>query len=440
MIQTAVTVACGAGFSGDRIQPAVDLASSGTVDWVILECLAERTLVHGLSARAADPSAGYDQRLERRLAPLLPAAGATGCGIVTNLGAANPVAAGEAVIRLAAELDLPGPRVAVVTGDDIIDQVDHVDWLGDRAPVGGEWLGVHAYLGKDAIASAVGDGAGVVITGRVADSTLFAAPVDGLLDLDEAGLAGATTVGHLLECGGQLTGGNLATDRGAPLPASDLAELGYPLARVGADGRATIAVLPDKPARLDPLTCTLQLLYEVHDPRRYYTPDAILDLADVHFSQTGVNEVSLAGCRSHGRPPSLKAVGFYHRPGHVADVEIGYGGIGALDRALVAADTLRLRMDLIGVAEVAIDLVGVDSILGGATPIMAPPAEVRVHVSARCSDPDLAQAVEDEVYALTLCGPAGGAALRSERRPNIDVVAGTIDRRWVHERVEWVHR
>lgn len=434
-----VTVACGAGFSGDRIEPAVDLASSGSVDWVVLECLAERTLVHGLASRAADPAAGYDQRLTRRLTPLLPAAAAGNCGVVTNLGAANPAAAGVAVARLARQLGLGNRRVAVVTGDDILDQEVHVEWLPPGRPSGGEWLGVHAYLGKTAIAGAVAEGARVVVTGRVADSTLFAAPVEGLLGgLHDPGLAAATTVGHLLECGGQLTGGNLAASRGHQLNAAELAEIGYPLARLDADGRATIGVLPGKPARLDPLTCTLQLLYEVHDPRRYYTPDAILDFGEVQFKQTGVNEVALSGCRSSGRPPTLKAVGFYRRPGNVADVEIGYAGVGALDRARVAADTLRLRLHRIGISESAVDLVGIDSILGGTTPSVAPPAEVRVHVSARCPDPDLAQAVEDEVYSLTLCGPGGGSALRSERRPNIDVVAGTIGRQWVHEEIGWV--
>lgn len=432
------TVGCGAGFAGDRVEPATDLAKSGVIDWVALECLAERTLVHGLMARATDPTAGYDVRLQRRLSPLLPAAHASKCGIVTNLGAANPIGAGEAVAKLARRLGLPSTRIAVVTGDDILDQVEHVQWWDSDLPEHPEWLGIHAYLGKDPIAAAITAGATVVITGRVADSALFAAPFDALLSLDDLGIATALTLGHLLECSGQLTGGNLATTRGPWLAATQLADLGYPIATLGGDGIATISVLPGKAARLDRLTCTLQLLYEVHDPRQYYTPDAILDFSSIQFDETRENEVSLSGCRSHGVPPTLKAVGFLRRPGCVADVEIGYAGIAALDRASQAVEVLRLRLDRIGARESAVDIVGVNSILGNTALTTAAPAEVRVHVSARCADGDLAQAVEDEVYALTLSGPAGGASLRSERRSNINVVPGSIDRRWVNQQVEWI--
>ncbi|GAC1305783.1 MAG: hypothetical protein NVSMB16_01430 [Acidimicrobiales bacterium] len=260
-----LTVGCGAGFAGDRIDPAVDLAASGSVDCVVLECLAERTLVSGLVARSSDPGTGYDPRLERRLAPLLPVAHARGCRVVTNLGSANPPAAGQAIVALARGLGLE-LRVAVVTGDDIASRAAVVAWERETLPEDGELLGVHAYLGISGMARALAEGADVVVTGRVADSSLFAAPVDGLLGLDEQGLAGATAIGHLLECSGQLTGGNLAATRGPQLHAAELAGLGYPLATVGRDGSAVIGVLPGKPARLDALTCTLQLLYEVHDP------------------------------------------------------------------------------------------------------------------------------------------------------------------------------
>ena len=70
-------IGAGAGFAGDRIDPAVALANSGAVDAVVLECLAERTLVPAIKARAENPDAGLDPRLRRRLTPLLPAAHAT---------------------------------------------------------------------------------------------------------------------------------------------------------------------------------------------------------------------------------------------------------------------------------------------------------------------------------------------------------------------------
>ena len=431
-----VTVGCGAGFAGDRIEPAVELASSGLVDWVALECLAERTLVGGLMAREADPGRGFDPRLVRRLTPLLPAAADSGCGIVTNMGAANPIAAGTEVVKLYRRLGMSPGRVAVVTGDDISSRLADVDWDGG-APDGGEWIGVHAYLGVSGISEAVAGGATVVVTGRVADSALFAAPVNAHLELEEDGLAGALTAGHLLECGGQLTGGNL-TAAGRDLDASDLAALGYPMATVRADGTGVLSVLANKPARLDPVACTLQLLYEVHDPARYLTPDVALDFTSVRFEELSENRVAMNGARAAGRPASLKAVGFYRKPGAMADVEIGFAGSGALSRAGRAADVLCRRLEQLRI-EFAVDIVGVDSILGvDGSPPGSKPAEVRVHTSARCPSAEIAQAVEDEVFGLTLTGPAGGCALRSERRPRVEVVSGTIHRDLIDERVEFL--
>lgn len=431
-------VGAGAGFAGDRIDPAVALAASGQVDTVALECLAERTLVPAIKARADNPDAGHDPRLRRRLTPLLPAAARTGCRIVSNLGAANPRAAGEAIARLAKELGLAGRRVAAVVGDDVMHLRDQVQWV---RPVQGRLIGAHAYLGSAPMAEALEAGAHVVVTGRVADSALFAAPARAHLQPGEAALAGAVTVGHLLECGGQLTGGNYepagGVKPGQGLSAADFAALGYPLAEVYADGTADITVLEGAPAFLDAVTCTLQLLYEVHDPSRYATPDLVLDFTGIRFDQLGPNRVRMSGARSLGPPPTLKVAGFLELPGFIADCEIGFAGTGAGDRARRAADTLRQRLAAWAPQDIAIDLVGIDSVLRAGTRGAGQPAELRVHVSARCPDAEMAQAVEDEIYAITLSGPAGGCSVRSERRNRIEVLDGFIAPGLVHPEIVW---
>ena len=420
------------------MEPAVEMARSGSVDFVGLECLAERTLVTGLIERAADPAKGYDRRLERRLGPLLPAAVANRCGIVTNLGSANPHAAGERIAAMCKANGLSGITVAMLVGDDLSGSLDDVVWEGDPLEEGGRWLGAHAYLGVEGMAEAFREGASIVVTGRVADSSLFAAPAIAALDLDAEALAGALTAGHLLECGGQLTGGNLAATKGRQLDAHDLANLGYPTATIERDGSFVLGVLDGKPARLDLVSTTLQLLYEVHDPRLYHTPDLTLDFGNLLLEEVGENRVRVSGARGAGRPESLKAIGFVKRPGEVADVEITYAGEGAIDRAMVARDVLRERVESLGLHDYAVDLVGIDSVLGAVAhlaPGYAPP-ELRVHISARCTEAEEAQAVEDEVYALTLSGPAGGASLRSERRPHVSVVSGRVARSSVNVSVE----
>ncbi len=432
-------IGAGAGFAGDRIDPAVALAASGEVDAVVLECLAERTLVPAIKARAENPQTGFDPRLRRRLTPLLPAAHANGCRIVSNLGAANPVAAGAAVAALARELGLSGKRVAAIEGDDVMAQRAHIAWV---RPVEGRLLGAHVYLGSAALSDALEQGADVVVTGRVADSALFSAVARRHLEPGEQALAGAITVGHLLECGGQLTGGNYEPVGGPRsdvrrLSAQDFAQLGYPLAHVYADGSADITILDDRPGIVDAMTCSLQLLYEVHDPARYATPDLIVDFSGVRFQQIGPNRVHLSGARSLGPPPTLKVAGFLELPGFIADCEIGFAGTGAGERAHMAAETLRLRLSDWPQQDVVVDVVGVDSILRAGS-VQAPPgAELRVHVSARCSDLEQAQIVEDEVYALTLSGPAGGCSVRSERRPRIEVLDGFIAHERIAPRIVW---
>ena len=423
-------IGAGAGFAGDRVDPAVALAASGEVDAIALECLAERTLLPALKARAADPRTGYDPRLRRRLAPLLAVARKNNCRIITNLGQANPVAAGEAIAALAEELGLHGLRVAAIHGDDVAAQHADIAWVRTHR---GKLVGAHAYLGARPLAAALAEGADVVVCGRVADSALFAAPaLHRLLPGDDA-LAGAIAVGHLLECSGQLSGGNYAPVGGALLSAADYAQLGFPLAEVHADGSATIRLLDGAPGILTPETCTLQLFYEVHDPARYATPDTVLDFTGIRFEQTGHNRVRMSGARSHGAPPTLKVAGFVELPGWIADCEIGFAGTGALERARRSAETLRLRLRDWADDDIAVDLVGVDSILrAGSAVTLTAPAEVRVHVSARCADLEAAQIVEDEIYAMTLSGPAGGCSVRSERRARVEVLDGFI----AHDRVQ----
>jgi Acyclic terpene utilisation family protein AtuA len=428
-------IGAGAGFAGDRVDPAVAMAASGEVDSVALECLAERTLLPALKARAENPEMGFDQRLRRRLSPLLPVAKANRCRVISNLGAANPLAAGRAIAKLGIELGCGPLRVAAVYGDDVMHLREHIAWV---TPVAGILLGAHAYLGGAALSEALAQGADVVVTGRVADSALFAAPAMGRLKPGESALAGAIAVGHLLECAGQLTGGNFDPVGGGLLSAVDYANLGYPLAHVYADGSAEIRLLEGAPGILTPETCTLQLLYEVHDPSRYATPDLVLDFTAIQFEQIGPNRVRMSGARSHGAPPTLKVAGFIELPGFIADAEIGYAGTGAMARAQRTAEALRLRLSAWTDDDIAIDLVGVNSILrAGSVKTTTPPAEVRVHVSARCADLEQAQIIEDEIYAMTLSGPAGGCSVRSERRARIEVLDGLIPAGLVRPQIEW---
>ena len=311
-------IGSGAGYSGDRIEPAVELAEHGDLDYLVFECLAERTIALAQQARISDPRGGYDPLLSERMRRVLPFVGRQTARrrlrVITNMGAANPVSAALEVRRIASELGLSLNVVAVV-GDDVLSvlQPDHVLDNGQTVGSLGERLiSANAYLGVDGIIDALHAEADVVITGRVADPSLFLAPQMfefGWTADDWLRLGRGTLVGHLLECAGQVSGGYFA-DPGFK-DVDDLARLGFPLAEIDADGEAVITKVAGSGGRVSRATCTEQLIYEVHDPAAYLTPDVTADFSQVGFVEEGVDRVRAQGANGRARPEQLKvSVGY----------------------------------------------------------------------------------------------------------------------------------
>ncbi|MFC5138919.1 acyclic terpene utilization AtuA family protein [Actinomycetospora rhizophila] len=415
-------IGSGAGFAGDRIDPAVDLARDGGLDDLVLECLAERTIALDQQRRLADPDAGHDPRLTARLAPLLPVVLARGTRVLTNMGAANPPAAGLVVRRMLDELG-SAATVGVVTGDDVLAALDlDAPALEDGRPLRehGEIVSANAYLGADAITPALEAGAQVVVTGRVADPSLFLAPLAQRLGWapDDVGrTAAGTLVGHLLECAGQLTGGYAADPGHLEVP--DLAHLGFPFADVAADGTASYGKLAGTGGRLDRHTVREQLLYEVTDPAGYVTPDVLLDLRGVRVDDAGPDRVRVHGARGRPRPDRLK-VTVGHRAGTRVEAEISYLGPGAGARGRLAADVVATRLAGLPVTPRI-------EVLGG-------PDDARLRVAARGDDLDVLDAVGHEVEALYTNGPAGGGGVRVHHTPVLGVLSTLVPRGAVRPR------
>ena len=440
-MKRSIRVGAGAGFQGDRLDPALVLAERGKLDVLALECLGERTVALAQLRRREDPSQGYDPLLERRMRRLVPLAKRYGFRIVTNMGAANPVAAADVVIALAREQGLR-VKVAAVTGDDVLAQIrSDAPIMEGRGAIGdyGEPVSANAYLGAEALLPALQTGADVVITGRVADPSLFLAPIadwhDWSLD-DFDRIARGTCVGHLLECAGQLTGGYFADPGRKDVP--DLAWLGFPFADVDADGNATLGKVEGTGGRISVANAKEQLLYEVTEPYGYRTPDVIVDFSGVTLREAGPERVTVAGATGKGRPAQLKvSVGYL--AGFVGEGEIGYAGPNALNRARLAGEIVRERLEG-QFGEMRIDLIGSTSLNGRSFDANENPYEVRVRVAARASTSELAMLVGEEVEALYTNGPAGGGGARKYVTEQIGIVSTLIDRERVESRVsvrEW---
>jgi len=411
----ALRIGAGSSFADDRIAPAVELAERGELDYLAFECLAERTVARENLTRLKNPDKGYTPRLLDRMGAVLPACLRNNVRIVSNMGAANPPAAAREIRRHARESGLGDVRCAVVLGDDVADilrKQPQLPLMESGEPLETllpQMASANAYLGADVICRALKTGAQIVITGRVADPSLFLAPAMhhfGWRYDDWPRIAAGTAAGHLLECCAQVSGGCFADPGKKDVP--DLARLGFPYADVAADGAFCISKLEGSGGRVDLATCKEQLIYELHNPAEYITPDCVLDVTDLEMSQADQDRVRVWGAKARPRTPTYKVTVGYD-DGYIGEGQISYAGIHAVEKAKLAAEIVQQRLKDRGFAysETRVDLIGMSSLHGMAW-ARPEPYEVRLRLAMRTTDRKAAEAVGFEVRALHVNGPGGG--------------------------------
>lgn len=428
-------IGCGAGFSSDRLEPAIDLAEKGRLDFLVFETIGERTMAFGHRDRSLDPRRGYNPQIGARMRGVLAACRRSGTRIVTNMGVANVAAAAELTVAIAREQGITGLKVGMVEGDDVTAKMKPDTVLYDNqgktiAQVGLPVVGANVYLGIDAILPALAAGADVVITGRVADPSLFLAPIVhhyGWRTDDWPRLGQGTVVGHLMECGMQITGGYFADPGVKDVPR--LADCGYPIAEVAEDGAAIITKLADAGGAVTSRTVKEQLMYEVHDPARYLTPDVAADFSTARVAEHMRDRVGVNGASGRERPPTLKVtVGF--DGGWLGEGGVSYAGINAAARARLAAAILdeRLARHAGFADQMRIDLVGLNSLHATAHDDQRDSEDVRVRVAMRSLRRDAIETMLWEVESLLCCGPAGGGGFRGQVSPSVVTHSALIDR------------
>lgn len=419
-----IRIGSGAGYAGDRIEPAVELMEKGSLDYIIFECLAERTVALGQKDKQYNPELGYNQRLKERMIKILPLAKKNHIKVITNMGAANPKAAAAETCVIARELGISGLIIACVTGDDISDRLEQYAeneiLENDKRlkELQDSLISANVYMGADGIVEALARNADIVITGRVSDPALTIGPLvyefGWSLEKCPDQMGQAVLAGHLLECAGQVTGGYYADPGYKDVP--DLDRLGFPLLEVSEDGSFIVTKVEDSGGLVCVDTCKEQTIYEIHDPKAYMTPDAIADFSMVHYEQLGKNCVKAAGATTHGKPDSLK-VTIGYQDCFIGEGMISYGGRNCLERARLAAKIVESRFQQmkLEIEELRIDYIGCNSLYLSEISdklTQTDPIEVRLHVSARTPDEETARAVADEVETLYTNGPAGGGGAR----------------------------
>lgn len=438
-----IRIGSGAGYGGDRIEPAIDLIRRGELDYIIFECLAERTVSIAQKRRRENPNLGYNDLFDYRFTRILDAFAELRAEdkaaprVVTNMGAANPAAAAARCRDMAAERGLSGLKIACVTGDDKTDELDQylgyvtIETGAPLSDIDGEILSANGYIGCSGIVRALESGADIVITGRVADPSLALGPLVhefGWAMDDYERLGRGTWVGHLLECAGQVTGGYFADPGFKDVP--DLWNLGFPIIEVDEQGNGVVTKLPGTGGLVSEATVQEQSLYEIQDPRSYFTPDVIADFSQIHIEQDGTDRVRIHG--AGGKAPN----GFYktsvgYHDCFIGEGQISYGGQTALPKAELARQIIEKRFELIGLEaeETRFDYIGVNSLYGDAVSGSirgegAPaPTEVRLRVAARTKTAEAAREVGREVEALYTNGPSGGGGATASVRDIVSIAS-----------------
>ena len=423
-----------AGFSGDRVDaagPVVDtLIALGGPCAIFFETLGERTVALAQLEKRRDPERGYEPMLERLLEPILVKCATHGIPIIGNFGAANPPGAARVIAKLAKRLGLPDLRIGVVFGDDVRDRLNlqtHAVYEADTGldMGGGDVVSANAYLSTKPIVEALRAGAQVVVTGRTGDPSLALAPLIhhfGWAYDDWDKMAVGSTAGHLLECGAQVTGGYYYDPGYKDIP--DPANIGFPIAEVDAAGRLVITKAANTGGLVNEQVVKEQLLYEIHDPSHYITPDVILDFSDVTVNQIGRDRVQVSGMRGSPAPTTIKATVCFDG-GWLGEGEISYAGPNCRARARIAADVLLERLKIRNlVVEARVDLIGVSSVHDGDGGALwrhsdAEPEDIRVRLAVSARTQDDADQAAREALALYCCGPAGGGGVRWRTTPRI---------------------
>jgi hypothetical protein len=408
-----IRIGAGAAWWGDRVEPAQLNAEKGQLDYLCFETMAEATVSAAQVRARRDPSfEGYDTYLDDRMKAVLPACMKHGTKIISNQGWINPDAAARRIVHWLQHFGYKGVKVASVNGSLITDKVlsmtDKILENGlPTSSLSSNLISAEVYLGAEPIALALKEGAHIVVTGRVADPSIFMAPMMhefGWDPLDTKRLGQGMGIGHLLECGAQVTGGYFSDPGFKDVP--EPWNFGFPIAEVEIDGTTILSKVAGTGGAINLQTVKEQMLYEVHDPANYLTPDVVVDFTTAKIEQVGPDRVRVSNIGGKQRPATLK-VSIGCTEGFIGEDMFFYAGPGALRRAELAKKILTERFRIVGLEaeEIRIDFLGLNAIHGAATPSDAPePYEIAVRVAARTKTREQAIKVGREVDGMAVSG------------------------------------
>ena len=441
------------GYYGDDVTRALPMIEGGHVDVVCFEALAELTLAILQKDKLKDPTRGYTFDISIIAQKILPAAYERQIPLITNGGGLNPAGAAQLVYETAQKLGLTGLKIAAISGDDVRDRIPTLQEAGESLahletgapfdPDAHQLANANVYLGAQPIVTALQAGADIVITGRVADPCLFLAPLIahyGWAWDDWDKLASGIVVGHLLECTAQVVGGNSlgVIDEIAD---TDLHRLGYPIAHVDAEGDFTLTNVPEMGGIVNQWTVKEQLLYEVHDPAHYVTPDVIADFTTLQLDDRGDNQVRISGVTGKPRPDKLK-LSMGRMEGYMRELIFTVGYPQAWKKYEQLQTMIAHTWDDLPIERVTYSLLGANSLYGAIAELPDDPLELVIRVMLTTQDERTLKTAVRRMMTHGLSGPAGmsisGTTISARPRAILGLFPTLIDRAHVTPQIDYL--
>lgn len=429
-----IRIGSGQGYWGDLPQAPYWQVSKGPVDYLVMDYLAEVTMSILQKQKSRDPKLGYAKDLLSVMEQILPIVVAKNIKVITNGGGVNPKACRDAIFEVAKRRNIEGLRIGIVYGDDIFGRIDELltsgvdlksmDTGASLQAIRDRLQSANIYFGAFPIARALEEGAQVVLTGRATDTGLTLAPMIhefGWSENDYNKLAAGIVAGHILECGGQSSGGNYLKDW---KNVSDLANIGFPIAEAYADGTVYITKHGGTGGLVSVDTIKEQLLYEIGDPKEYITPEVIADFTTIKLEQTGKDRVKVFGIEGK-HPTEFYKVSMAYFDGYYAVGTLTYGWPDALEKAQAADKIMRQRLKDLGFeyGEFNTEFLGYNSCHGPLSPKPAELNEVVLRVAVRSKDYEAVDAFGRQLVPLVLTGPPTVTGFGSGRPKPQEVVA-----------------
>lgn len=418
-----IRIGGGQGFWGDSPDAAIDMVKNGNLDYLACDYLAELTMSILQKQKNKNPDYGYAKDFVDLFSDIVEDCNKNNIKILANAGGVNVKSLVNKLTDIVKNKNIKGYKIGFVEGDNLKDDLEkymlegyeflNMDNGKKLETIKDRILNANVYFGHEPIVEALEKDADIVVTGRAADSTLFMSPLMHEFkwsEEDYANIARGIAVGHLLECGGQASGGNYQYGW---RDVQNMDSLGFPIAEVSKD-HIYITKTKTSGGLITEQSLKEQFLYEIHDPSKYITPDVIADFSNAEIKEVEKDFVEVQNIKGNTRPELLKlSIGY--NAGYKVETYLNFAWPDAYEKAKLASEIIMKKMERknLKTDDIRIDFVGLNALhlnVANMDPeLVKNMNEVLLRIAIRTKTKEEAYKLIPEISPLQLNGPPGAS-------------------------------